>query len=45
MVEIWGGVGEQWRVRELVNGVKTYFFNAYYIYIFFFVDTLGFRQH
>ena len=39
MVGIWGVVGEQWRLRDLVNGVKTYFFNAYYnfLLVFFFI--------
>ena len=30
MVAIWGGVGEQWRLGDLVNGVKTFYLNAYY---------------
>ena len=36
MVEIWGGVWEQWRLGDLVNGVKTYFFNAYYNFFLFY---------
>ena len=36
MVGIWGGVGEQWRLGDLMNGVKTFFLMHTIIFCCFF---------